>query len=431
MTEEEIVTGLAKVCGELNAAHARLVDLVAEALRTECWAGVAIHSCEQWVAWHTGLSPARARQVVEIARRQAELPVTCAALHAGELSVDQVAVVAHHSPAAYEADVAAFAKAATVSQLRRTLRTYSFGSDETDPAEQSDRTHVTGWFDGSRCYRLQAVMPLDDGAIVDAALREARDALFQQGDTGVTWCDALVEVARRSLGPSTPMARRDAFVAYLHVPVEPGNAHLHHGPALPQALRRQLLCDARGAIVGVRNGRPVDVGRTRRIVPAHTRRLIEDRDRGCRVPGCGQRHGEIHHIQHWLDGGATDSDNLISLCHRHHRLHHQGQRHPRPRQRPPWGHLHRPPRPPAPGRTTTDTTRRERPRHRRRCVAAPDRRAAPTPLGRLRSNAHTRRPQRLTARGVDLGEQGRSTLAAPQRPLDAFLLAYYSADYTN
>ena len=71
---EEVEAELAEVCGQLNAAHARLVDLVAAALRAECWVGVGIHSCEQWVAWHTGLSPFRARQMVEIARRQAELP---------------------------------------------------------------------------------------------------------------------------------------------------------------------------------------------------------------------------------------------------------------------------------------------------------------------------------------------------------------------
>ena len=155
MTEVEIVAGLAEVCGQLNVLHARLVALVGEALEAECWAGVGVHSCEQWVAWQTGLSPARARQVVEIARRQAELPVTCAAMGAGELSVDQVAVVARHTPAAHEASVAEFAQAATVSQLRRTLRSYRFEDEDPDPREECDRTHVTGGFDDSGRYRLR------------------------------------------------------------------------------------------------------------------------------------------------------------------------------------------------------------------------------------------------------------------------------------
>ena len=31
-----------------------------------------------------------------------------------------------------------------------------------------------------------------------------------------------------------------------------------------------------------------------------------------------------HHLAHWARGGATDLDNLILLCHSHHRLLHEG-----------------------------------------------------------------------------------------------------------
>jgi hypothetical protein len=33
----------------------------------------------------------------------------------------------------------------------------------------------------------------------------------------------------------------------------------------------------------------------------------------------------VHHIVHWLDGGVTDTFNLICLCPHHHRLHHRGR----------------------------------------------------------------------------------------------------------
>jgi hypothetical protein len=70
---------------------------------------------------------------------------------------------------------------------------------------------------------------------------------------------------------------------------------------------------------------PFSVGRTQRIVPERTRRIIERCDRGCRVPGCtNDRFLEVHHIIHWLNDGATDSWNLICLCAHHHRLHHTG-----------------------------------------------------------------------------------------------------------
>src|SRR5438105_10781827 len=34
---------------------------------------------------------------------------------------------------------------------------------------------------------------------------------------------------------------------------------------------------------------------------------------------------EGHHVKHWVDGGRTDLDNLVSLCRFHHRRHHEGR----------------------------------------------------------------------------------------------------------
>ncbi|MDQ6798093.1 MAG: HNH endonuclease, partial [Actinomycetota bacterium] len=49
--------------------------------------------------------------------------------------------------------------------------------------------------------------------------------------------------------------------------------------------------------------------------PNRTRLAIEERDGGCRVPGCDRtRWLHVHHVVHWEDGGATDTSNLMSLC---------------------------------------------------------------------------------------------------------------------
>ncbi|CAN5571476.1 hypothetical protein BH20ACT2_BH20ACT2_03470 [soil metagenome] len=102
-------------------------------------------------------------------------------------------------------------------------------------------------------------------------------------------------------------------------------AHLHLGPGLPDTLHRYLTCDGRIRMVAESDGRPINEGHTYRIVPAHTRRAVEERDRGCLVPGCPRtRWLHIHHITHWEHGGRTDTANLIALCQPHHRLHHQG-----------------------------------------------------------------------------------------------------------
>ena len=97
-------------------------------------------------------------------------------------------------------------------------------------------------------------------------------------------------------------------------------------PRLPGHLVAKLTCAGTVQPVWQRAGVPVSVGRALRIVPERTRRLVLDRDRGCRFPGCVARaHLEVHHVVHWVDGGRTDLANLVAVCPFHHDAHHRGE----------------------------------------------------------------------------------------------------------
>jgi 5-methylcytosine-specific restriction protein A len=104
-------------------------------------------------------------------------------------------------------------------------------------------------------------------------------------------------------------------------------ATLDTGALAPSELRR-LACDARVVpVVLGGSGQPLDIGRAMRTVPAHLRRAVAVRDRGCAFPGCGREPGwcEVHHIVPWEHGGPTEIGNLVMLCRFHHRLvHHSG-----------------------------------------------------------------------------------------------------------
>ena len=66
-------------------------------------------------------------------------------------------------------------------------------------------------------------------------------------------------------------------------------------------------------------GEILALGRRRRRPSSAIRRAARERDHGrCRFPGCESRRVDLHHIQHWVNGGRTDLDNLISLCPWHH-----------------------------------------------------------------------------------------------------------------
>ena len=332
MFDEEVErrrdASVAALCGVLHATTASLVGLIAEVLATGAWAGTGLRSPVHWVTWRCGVSTSRARTWVRMAERMDELPVTFAAFRAGELAEDQVAVLVRFLPSHNDAEGAALARELSTPVLRRTLRDYPFPEPEQEP--EPEKRSTTFWFREEGTFSLSAELPADEGALVERALGSARDELVADhtpGDEPVTWADALVHLSERYLsGAGAPPAER--YQVLLHVRGDrPGrDASLHLGPALPSALRRYRSCDSTIRLLLEDATGPVALGRRCRTVPTAQRRVIEARDRGCRVPGCAtQRWLHVHHLVHWEDGGPTDPENLVCLCTKHHRAHHCGE----------------------------------------------------------------------------------------------------------
>ena len=81
----------------------------------------------------------------------------------------------------------------------------------TCPSPSSRPVHerdAAGWFDAGR-GPVAGELDADHGRIVDAALSEARDALFHHGQVNVSWADALVEVAQRSSDQARALRSRN------------------------------------------------------------------------------------------------------------------------------------------------------------------------------------------------------------------------------
>jgi hypothetical protein len=80
------------------------------------------------------------------------------------------------------------------------------------------------------------------------------------------------------------------------------------------------------ATLGGAPSRPLDVGRSTRVVQPAQRAALAVRDGGCVFPDCDRPLAwcEGHHLWHWIDGGSTDLANLALLCRAHHRAVHEG-----------------------------------------------------------------------------------------------------------
>lgn len=340
-----IEAGVADVAGHLNAQHARLVDLTTEAIATDSCVGGGYLGPAHWLTLHAGLSSARARQITDLAQRAHDYPEVMARFRTGMLSLDQV-TAAMNAPAWADQRVADFAEVATVHQIRTMIRTAidpappvpdepvvdDTVAEQPDAAPQpepgtsrSTASVAFGWGAASTFWLSASGLTADQGRLVEAALTEARDFLFRNGHPGVTWADALVEVARRGLDHAG-VERAERFKNLLHVDTTSGTATLTNGVPVPPAIRDYLLCNSLTQPVWERDHLPIGVGRTARTIPDRLRRQVEHRDQGCRVDGCTNTLGlEAHHIRPWADGGDTETENLALVCDPHHHQVHAGE----------------------------------------------------------------------------------------------------------
>ena len=88
---------------------------------------------------------------------------------------------------------------------------------------------------------------------------------------------------------------------------------------------RLIACDSSVCrIVFGPDSEILDVGRKTRVWTIAQRRAIVARDRTCTWNGCERpaRWADIHHLDHWADGGTTSVEGGVLLCRFHHVLTH-------------------------------------------------------------------------------------------------------------
>lgn len=330
---------IALAAGLRNTGDAALVDLVVDVLADGSWQGDGINSPAHWVGWKFGVTRGRARQIVTTARRLPELPFLAEMFGEGRLSFEQAHCVARYCPVGFDEAVSDFATFATMHQLRHTLRQYSFDAEaslDPDDGDQNEPTNRAskGFGDDGR-YRLSLDVDAATGGGVDAAIEQAWARLRAAEPVGeLNLADAVADCFTTSAAADPSQSRKASNAMLLHIDIdrllEAGAeglvGHLHLGPVLGRSLTELLSCDATAQMVIRVNGRPINLGRSTATIPRWLRRLVQNRDGGCRF--CGSViNVDVHHIIHWANGGPTDEINLVTLCSRHHHAVHRGELH--------------------------------------------------------------------------------------------------------
>jgi Domain of unknown function (DUF222)/HNH endonuclease len=371
---ERLEAQICELAGHLAAATCRFLVLLADFDARRGWASWEMTSCAAWLSWKCQLSSGTAREHVRVARALRDLPVIRARFAAGRLSYAKVRALTRIAVPATEAGLAELAGPMTGNQLERFARAHRQVT-RADDAEARVRRRLVWRFEQDGSLSGTFRLPPLQGALLLTALRAACAELEHPYEdvsaetpaaqtaapaarTSSSLADALVAVAESFLagkvagaddaevyqvvvhagadalaeGPAPAPAADPGVSAETPAapapvpgdPADPARCHVQDGPAISASTAQMLSCTA--ALSWMRHDRDgavLALGRRRRKPNAAIRRAARERDHGrCRFPGCESRRVDLHHIRHWINGGRTDLDNLISLCPWHHKLVH-------------------------------------------------------------------------------------------------------------
>ncbi|KQS71330.1 HNH endonuclease signature motif containing protein [Modestobacter sp. Leaf380] len=357
LTDGVLLERTAEIVQTINRLQAELVRTVRHGDVIGAAEREGLKTMQSLLRGHHHYSPGAAAAVVQAGRVLEHLPHLEAAFAEGAVTAAQVGVVAdalrpRDIAAAEEQgiDLDAFDRAWT--EVARTLPHAKLGlavqafanaldpdGPEPDPTENRSLTFShrpdgsgSGRFDLDAVGFEKAMAAIESIVQADRPLGDVRNRAQQQGDAFVQLCDnALAQGGLPFLRTVKPHVLVTINIEDLVDPATGRDtATTGFGATISAARARWVACDsAVTRIVMGPDGLPLDIGRTKRVVPPHVRRAVEERDGHCVFAGCfNPTHWcDVHHVLEWvLDQGDTSLDNSALLCERHHTKVHHGFR---------------------------------------------------------------------------------------------------------
>jgi hypothetical protein len=345
----EIASDLDEIERAMRVLEAERARRLVEFERRGAHADDGFLSISAWLVARHRVAPSTATRRVRVARSLEAMPQAAEAFAGGEISDASVGLLASaresfpHEYARCEEALLQAARTLPVSGLRSVVDYWRQAQDlaqaERDEDERFERRNLSVSPSLQGMVRVDGDLDPETGQALMTALRAVMDAdarVHAGPDlrrAGQRRADALGQICRSWMDSSRrPMILGERPHVVVTVDLEAlegrvGRSELQDaGPVTPETARR-LACDARVSRV-ITDGatRPLELGRSTRVVPPALRRAVAVRDGGCRFPGCGRPPGwcDAHHVRHWADGGETSLDNLVLLCRPHHRAIHRG-----------------------------------------------------------------------------------------------------------
>jgi len=343
----------AKLDAQMLEANARMISLMHDPV-----APTFVIPERELVA-HGGLTSREAREVVSRGLVTEAAPEMASALAAGDTTAAHVDALGRGLKIAGAEREAFMAHLPELVEASTTMTASEFSHLVTETAKsvvtddglstferQKRETFFKMRNEADGCLSVSGKFDPISASILKSKIGRLVESMFHSGDKEVPvevmpWIEpndhrqaqALIALVNGAIDTVSDVPARAEIV--VHVDLETLKSGLHAGGTcrtalgadLPVETVRRLACEAEILPV-VLDGRsvPIDVGRSKRLATVHQRRAIEAVHPTCAIPDCEVifDHCNVHHIEYWENGGATDLNNMVPLCSRHHHAAHEG-----------------------------------------------------------------------------------------------------------
>src|ERR1700676_2263044 len=323
--------------------HRRAIDLqeiafareAAEFAAGDAWDEDGSVSPIDWLRFNCHMNAGAAANAIAVGEVLERLPESHQAVVDGEIGFAHLVTMAHTAEALQERfnERVLVEKANENSpgkffyvchHARHAADPKTYAAEQAEQVEQR-RLKLSRWMDGSLLISGQ-LDPIGGAAVLTVLEPLARkagptdDRCLEQRNA-----DALVELA--SGGGSQAQIQVTSSIETLLALTGAPAAEMEHCLPVSSKTIERLACDSSIARVLLNSeSLVIDVGRSKRVVSEPGRRALAARDGHCRWSDCDRppSRSAAHHLVHWIHGGSSDLDNLILLCHRHHRMVHEG-----------------------------------------------------------------------------------------------------------
>ncbi|HVF12238.1 MAG TPA: DUF222 domain-containing protein [Actinomycetota bacterium] len=334
---EQIEKGLNTSHHMRSRWHLTEMSYIVEATRNKLYEDYGYESASEWVASFLGVGYNKACETVDIAVMLEELVHLRVAYGNGSISYDHLRALVRVATTENELELLEMVKGKSVADTFRMVKRWVVLAEPDQEVKQGFLE--MRWDKDNGFLDIYGSLPYEQGAMfkqaVDAYAKTLPDVPDEYGDPtpiATKRANALCEMTTSSAGGTGAKPLVMVHVDARHL-VEASEScdtstglpqgqapQIAGGCLIPPSVARRLLNDSIvQLVIDDPNGAPLAYGRRRRFPNARLKQGLENRDVTCRWPCCTRRVNlEAHHIVPWTEGGPTDYDNLVLLCHTHH-----------------------------------------------------------------------------------------------------------------